>query len=376
MHRREIDARRRSSFRIFASEVRAIAALSAQCGAVETGGDLFGLERRDKTLVVMLALGAGPGATHEAAHFRQDIVHFRAVTASTARHFGIELIGGWHWHRDLGIDHPSPGDLAQVRSVTRKNNIQRWAEIITTHEPIATPPDQEPEQVAAHHCASHGLRSARPPFGVRINAFLHVPSSTAQVQRCLLNMIPGLSPIRHALYHHNVLGDVDLNPNGCEFPWERIVLDHVPESGGSFEPSAYLPHRIMAELHSLPPTINDCVRITPRADLIVISVPLEAGHSALVAYDRQSPHLLRNVCLSRDNDAELADVTAAVLDEHSCASLADIHTRLVTLLKRPRLALPGACGGDSTGDNARQNVSGDNDDHSWRDARPPDDAGD
>ena len=114
------------------SEMRLIAAVSAQWGNTETGGTLVGLWTHGSRAVVHLALPPGPDASHEAAHFADDIEHFRSTGALLYERFGVQPIGTWHSHGGLAMDEPSGGDVNQVRSITAKNGIRRWVQIITT----------------------------------------------------------------------------------------------------------------------------------------------------------------------------------------------------------------------------------------------------
>ena len=81
---------------------------------IETGGELFGFWKDDGTPVVTYAIGPGPKANHEYAFFNQDMDYLSCVGAVLTRKFGLEHIGEWHSHHQLGLVRPSRHDAATI----------------------------------------------------------------------------------------------------------------------------------------------------------------------------------------------------------------------------------------------------------------------
>lgn len=77
---------------------------------IETGGQLFGFYASKGTPVVCYAIGPGLRANHQATFFYQDLHYLQTVGEILTREYGLQHIGEWHSHHQLGLDRPSGYD--------------------------------------------------------------------------------------------------------------------------------------------------------------------------------------------------------------------------------------------------------------------------
>lgn len=102
------------SAEIFRSEMEYVIRCIADYPRIETGGELFGFWKDDRTPVVAYAIGPGPKANHQVAFFNQDIDYLAATGGVLTAKYGLEHIGEWHSHHRLGLPHPSGHDAATM----------------------------------------------------------------------------------------------------------------------------------------------------------------------------------------------------------------------------------------------------------------------
>lgn len=89
---------------------------------IETGGQLFGFWTAAGTPVVLYAIGPGPRANHQVAFFNQDIEYLTRIGSILTTKFGLQHIGEWHSHHQLGLAQPSGHDAATlVHGISRQN---------------------------------------------------------------------------------------------------------------------------------------------------------------------------------------------------------------------------------------------------------------
>lgn len=77
---------------------------------IETGGQLFGFYASKGTPVVCYAIGPGLHANHQTTFFNQDLQYLQTIGEILTREYGLQHIGEWHSHHQLGLDHPSGYD--------------------------------------------------------------------------------------------------------------------------------------------------------------------------------------------------------------------------------------------------------------------------
>ena len=102
------------SAEIFRSEMEYVIRCIAEYPDIETGGELFGFWKDDRTPVVAYAIGPGPCSNHQVAFFSQDMDYLTAIGGVLTGKYGLEHIGEWHSHHRLGLPHPSGHDAATM----------------------------------------------------------------------------------------------------------------------------------------------------------------------------------------------------------------------------------------------------------------------
>lgn len=78
---------------------------------IETGGQLFGYWTSTGTPVVMYVIGPGRNAQHHSTSFIQDWDYLQMIGKELHSRYRIQHIGEWHSHHQLGLAHPSGGDV-------------------------------------------------------------------------------------------------------------------------------------------------------------------------------------------------------------------------------------------------------------------------
>src|SRR5882724_11160421 len=111
----------RPHVQIYQGELQFISECVLQYPDLETGGDFFGFWSKDGNPVIQYVIGPGDQTTRTGASFFQDIEYLRTCGEALNRLFGLEHIGAWHSHHQLGLLQPSAGD---VRTMTNALNQQ------------------------------------------------------------------------------------------------------------------------------------------------------------------------------------------------------------------------------------------------------------
>ena len=83
---------------------------------IETGGQMFGYWTDDGTPVVLYTIGPGPHANHQPAFFNQDVQYLKEVGSILVHQYGLQHMGEWHSHHQLGLAHPSGHDASTMAS--------------------------------------------------------------------------------------------------------------------------------------------------------------------------------------------------------------------------------------------------------------------
>jgi len=93
---------------------------------IETGGQLFGFWTREAVPVVLFAIGPGPKANHQAAFFNQDLDYLLSVGQTLVSRYGLQHIGEWHSHHQLGLARPSGHDAETMSSSIEHRHLGRF----------------------------------------------------------------------------------------------------------------------------------------------------------------------------------------------------------------------------------------------------------
>lgn len=93
---------------------------------IETGGQLFGFWTSTGIPVILYAIGPGRAANHEIAFFNQDISYLLKVGNHVLEKYGLQHIGEWHSHHQLGLARPSGHDDSTMVNSIRKSHLRRF----------------------------------------------------------------------------------------------------------------------------------------------------------------------------------------------------------------------------------------------------------
>ena len=93
---------------------------------IETGGQLFGFWTNKGIPVVLFAIGPGPKANHQVTFFNQDVQYLVSVGNILVRKYGLQHIGEWHSHHQLGLAHPSGHDASTMVNNIKRSNLGRF----------------------------------------------------------------------------------------------------------------------------------------------------------------------------------------------------------------------------------------------------------
>jgi hypothetical protein len=288
---------------------------------------LLGLWTHGGRPVVLLALPPGPEARHESMHFADDIEHFRSTSALMHEQFGMQPIGTWHSHHGLGLDEPSAGDVNQVRSITGKNGIQRWMEIITTHDGAGRR-NHGNRRGGWPHPRRGGVDTA---VSIKINCFFYSCAPSGERIRSAVRVIPGPSPLRQALIGRNCLSGSALGYQGWTFPMEHIQYDRLEAAAPQKPAKVDLHADLVKQIGKLPAAARDGMTVTVHEGLVVLALPMKADVTALVAYTATEPLRPHTVRLADRRRGISRDVTAIVLGCENGTGLLDLYERLQSL---------------------------------------------
>ena len=117
---------------IYQGELDFISCCILDYPSIETGGQLFGFWTAAGVPVVLYALGPGPMSNHQVAFFNQDIDYLTKVGRILTSQFGLQHIGEWHSHHQLGLAHPSGHDAATMTRGIKRQNLGRFLLCIGT----------------------------------------------------------------------------------------------------------------------------------------------------------------------------------------------------------------------------------------------------
>ena len=111
---------------IYISEFNYISRCILDYPNIETGGQLFGFWTAEGVPVVLYAIGPGPNANHQGAFFNQDVDYLTRVGRPIVEHFGLQHIGEWHSHHQLGLAQPSSHDANTMLSTIRDKHLGQF----------------------------------------------------------------------------------------------------------------------------------------------------------------------------------------------------------------------------------------------------------
>ncbi len=305
---------------IYQSELRVVCGLAALWPGLETGGDLFGLYTRGNRAICHLSTGPGAGATHEVAHFSQDIEFCRRAQEVLGSNYGLQWIGTWHSHHSLGIDEPSGGDLQQVMAVSSKNKLGAWCEMILTFDRVGARQTPYPYRPAGN-IAHDGV-------AVRVNPFVYTDPHNGKNVIATVRILPGVSPIRQSLLTNSKLTPLEIAEHASSFPREHILLESVD----SAEPEADVrdfPQQIATQIEELPEEIQEQLSIVMEQRHVVVTLPFTEAGAAEISLCLSPPYCVETVRMLKEGiDPE--DITEHLKTIGEEARLAQVYRALTS----------------------------------------------
>ena len=151
---------------------------------IETGGQLFGFWTSRGVPVVLFAIGPGPKANHQATFFNQDVDYLKQVGTALLERFGLQHIGEWHSHHQLGLAVPSGHDAATMASSITHLRLGRFL-------------------MGLGNCTE---------TETFFNAFEFVETRGAEYRHLPWDVKPGLSPFRRSVEETAALQTILANP--------------------------------------------------------------------------------------------------------------------------------------------------------------------
>lgn len=303
---------------IFTGCLRYIAGDAYGWRDVETGGGLYGLWTHAFRPVIMLATPSGPGASNDRAHFSIDPEYVTWVNHYLQKHFGIQYIGNWHDHHELGMDHPSSGDVDQIHGVASRHNIPRMVQIVITRE--------------EHVHSSQNVFGSRTTNGthMRINTFIYPDAAQGPYERCGLKTLPDQSPIRRALAESDII-QVPGRPHYDSLPLNRILYDEV-DSYDEHPPEQTIPTSLLQQIDCLPDQITDHIEVFANSGLFIVTIPLSTQKRLCIAYQaNMSRPCVHSVYVINARTEKSQDITKQAIPNDYYMPLSQIINRVTQL---------------------------------------------
>ncbi|MEH1965838.1 hypothetical protein [Nostoc sp.] len=164
---------------IYQEELDHIAGWVQEYPDLETGGDLFGFWTHSGYPVVQFVLGPGKNSRHNSTSFYQDKNHLIKAGELLRNKHGLQHIGEWHSHHQMGLAQPSGGDEQTVFNALRRYNFPKFLLCIA-------------------NLRQEGDGGRRTNYKVNVGCFLFTPSySHYQIGSWVV--LPGHSPIHKDL---------------------------------------------------------------------------------------------------------------------------------------------------------------------------------
>lgn len=173
--------------RIYESELQVIGDETLSFPRIETGGNLFGSLTHGGAPVVWLATRPGGKFSRRETSLELDHRLQRDVEAVAWRQFGIQSLGMWHSHHQIGLYEPSEGDRRRTANFAVKAERTFYVEI------LCNLPRAEGER------RGHDREDERSVGPVIMAPFVYVDAPRLERAAAEITVLPGISPLRAAL---------------------------------------------------------------------------------------------------------------------------------------------------------------------------------
>jgi hypothetical protein len=183
--------------RVYESELRVLTHETLCHPNVETGGDLFGLWSHGGGPTVFLVSRPGLLARRSQTEFQQDVQTHRKLEETAWNAFGIQCVGLWHSHHQIGLHDLSDGDRRRTARYSARHRRPKFCDLLSylTHA------------------------AGRPSVNVKPFVYSDASSGTAEPSELLV--LKGVSPLRRALRMGGPSLAADVADALAEAPHER-----------------------------------------------------------------------------------------------------------------------------------------------------------
>lgn len=174
--------------RIYESEILSIVHETGQFRDVETGGSLLGLWTTGGNPTIMLASRPGRRAVRGFTHFEQDLKLHRLMEDTLVERHGVQSVGLWHSHHNLGLSELSGGDMRRTVRFARRARRPLFCDLL------------------CYFTDERAHRSVSPE--VTIKPYVYADAANGTRRPTALVVLPGVSPLRLAAANWGVSGHV------------------------------------------------------------------------------------------------------------------------------------------------------------------------
>jgi integrative and conjugative element protein (TIGR02256 family) len=119
---------------VYEDDYRQIRELVQHYPHIETGGDLFGLWKDERTVIIQQFIGPGKECKRTSTSFHQDIEYLHKVGSLITTEEGLCNVGEWHSHHQIGMPEPSEADRRTVFSNMPHLGLERFVLFIASIE--------------------------------------------------------------------------------------------------------------------------------------------------------------------------------------------------------------------------------------------------
>jgi len=252
---------------------------------LETGGALHGFIKNDNEIVVTYASGPGGNASYKTTRFQMDLNYVKCLDRVLLMFHRNTFEGNWHKH-PVGLLLLSAVDLGATVRLAMRNDFRILVQIIVT-------------------CEKKLGKTI-----IRIAPFFFTDAQNCQYQKCVLNILPGVSPIRTALEEGDF--STKLKMSQAEkasvvfiFPTVESEQTHYKLSGQTNigQKGDLVSQSLTDQIICLPRRILEKVEISTSEDFLFVAIPKPGLGTCFLAYNRTNQDILEHVFFQGLNES-------------------------------------------------------------------------
>ena len=262
----------------------------------ENGGLLYGYKTRKKEIVIILATPPGENAHHKRYHLQLDHEYLRSVDRIVKDNVLLDHVGDWHSHL-CNLNKPSRSDVSNTHTISRKNNYHYYVQLI----------------------AMIGNNNEHDTFC--LNPFIYNDPIHGFPQLCLLNVLPGRSPIQLSLEESSQFFKPTSDRSNSSKHKNTIEKQQFSNAVVEKQPVAFaktnqLDKRIENQLLQLPDEVLENVEVDIGQEGVIATIPIPGtGHYLHIAYSSDKAGAIDSVYLSKKGGNQSPiEVTERVLE--------------------------------------------------------------